>query len=275
MKRENKIKLFSTIFVVLVVLTLIFNRVLLRAKNFLDIKFLPLQTDIYSFTDKVKNNFSALYSYSEIIKENERLKKENMELRLLNNSNEQILKENERLTELLQMKETNKRIKNLKFARVVFKDIYNLNRKFYIDLGIENGIEKNMLVIYKENLVGRIVETFSNYSVVEMSTNNNARISARTSSGLLGVTQGNDENDRCMYFQPSTFEETLEVGEEIFTSGVSSIYPAGLKIGKITDIDRKENNIFKSIRIEPEFESKDLREVMVYKYENGLEKKGN
>lgn len=273
MKREKKIKLIATLFIVLAVLILIFNRALFKVKDFLDKSILPVQSKIYESADKVKEIKSAIYSYKNILEENEKLKKENMELKLTNRINETIKEENSRLTELLEMKETNKTIKNLKFARVIFRDVNNINSKFYIDLGKKNGIEKNMIVIYNDSLVGRVSEVFENYSMVTMITDSKARISVKSNNTLLGIAEGNDSGGDEMYFQPSTFEENLEIGEEITTSGISDIYPEGLKIGKIKEIDKSENNIFKSIKIKPEFESKDLREVMIYRYENDLEEK--
>lgn len=273
MKREKKIKLVATLFIVLAVLVLIFNRALFKVKDFLDRSLLPIQSRIYESADKVKEMKSAIHSYKNILEENEKLKKENMELKLVNTTNQVIKEENLRLTNLLEMKETNKIVKDLKFARVIFRDVNNINSKFYVDLGKKNGIEKNMIVMYKDFLVGRVSEVFEDYSMVTMITDSKARISVKSKSNLLGIAEGNDSGGDEMYFQPSTFEESLELGEEITTSGISDIYPEGLKVGRIKEIDKSENNIFKSIKIKPEFESKNLKEVMIYKYKNDMEKK--
>ena len=273
MKRDKRIKAVATLFIILAVLILIFNRALFKIKYFLDKSFLPIQSKIYQSAEKVGGIKEAIYSYKNILEENEKLKRENMELKLINSTNEIIKEENLRLTELLEMKETNKIIKNLKFARVIFRDVNNINSKFYIDLGSQDGIERNMIVIYNDFLVGRISEVFESYSIVTMITDSKARVSVKSSNNLLGISEGSDSGKNEMYFLPSTFEESLEEGEEIITSGISDIYPEGLKVGKIEEINKSENNIFKSIKIRPEFQSKNLKEVMVYKYENDLEKR--
>lgn len=273
MKREKRMRVIAIIFSILIVFTLIFNRALVKLKNILDESLLPVQSKIYESAGKVGNIKNVITSYKGIIEENEKLKKENMELKLLNSTNNVVLEENIRLTKLLEMKETNVAIKDLKFARVIFRDASNINSKFYIDLGLNDNIEKNMIVVYNDFLVGRISEVYTDYSMVSMITDSTTRVSVRSSSNLLGISQGSDDGKSEMFFQPSTFEETLEVGEEIITSGISDIYPEGLKIGKIIEINKSENNIFKSIKIKPEFESKDLKEVMIYKYDNDLEKK--
>lgn len=273
MKRDKKIKIIATVFIILAVLTLIFNRALFKIKKYIDQSFLPIQSKIYQTAEKIGDIKNAISSYKEILEENEKLKRENMEFKLLNSINKNIEEENFRLTNLLEMKENNQIIKNLKFARVIFRDVNTINNKFYIDLGRKNGIEKNMIVIYDDFLIGRISEVFEGYSLVTMITDNSAKISVKTENNLLGISQGSDDGKNEMYFLPSTFEEGIDLGEEIRTSGISDIYPEGLRVGKINEINKAENNMFKSIKIKPEFKSRDLKEVMVYKYENNLEKK--
>lgn len=275
MKAKNKIKIFLTIFLILIVFSLIFNRFLFKIKDFLDEAFLPIQSKIYTTTEKITIKTEGLFSYKDILEENEKLKKENMGLKLTNSANQVIKQENERLRVLLEMKETDKIGRDLKFGRVVFKDVNNINSKFYIDLGKKDKIEKNMVVVYNDNLIGRVSEVYEENSLVTMITDSNSRISARSTTNLLGIAQGNDGGESSMYFQPSTFEESLEIGEEIYTSGLSEIYPEGLKIGEIIEINKSENNIFKSIKIRPEFNSKNLREVIVYKYNGKLGDKEN
>ena len=67
-------------------------------------------------------------------------------------------------------------------------------------------------------------------------------------------------------------EDNLKEGEEIVTSGVSNIFPEGIKVGKIENIDDKENYSYKRITIKPAFESKDLKELIVIGHENTVNK---
>ena len=157
---------------------------------------------------------------------------------------------------------------NLKFARVSFSDINNLNNKIFIDLGAEDGIKIDMITVYGDYLVGKIVAVHNNYSEVELITNPNSIISAKTMRDILGIARGSDEEDGLLYFQPSIVEDNLKEGDEIITSGISDIYPEGIKIGKIEEIDEKENYGYKRVTLKPGFESKDLRELIVIGREN-------
>ena len=79
----------------------------------------------------------------------------------------------------------------------------------------------------------------------------------------MGVTRGSDEENGLLYFQASIFDERITVGDEVITSGISNIYPEGLKIGKVLRIDEKENYAYKTIKMEPGFKTKDLRELVI------------
>ena len=268
MKKESKIKILLPILAVIVVTVLIFNRLLFKLKNQIDKVALPIQSKVYNVANRAISIKDIIFSYEEIIAENENLKKENMELKIQKERNQKILEENERLLKLLEMKENSIYKGNLKFARVSFRDINNLNNKIFIDLGAEDGIKIDMITVYGDYLVGKIVAVHNNYSEVELITNPNSIISAKTMRDIWGIVRGSDEEDGLLYFQPSIVEDNLKEDDEIVTSGISDIYPEGIKIGKIEEIDEKENYGYKRVTLKPGFESKDLRELIVIGREN-------
>ena len=268
MKKESKIKILLPILAVIIVTVLIFNRLLFKLKDQIDKVALPIQSKVYNVANRAISIKDIIFSYEEIIAENENLKKENMKLKIQKERNQKILEENERLLKLLEMKENSIYKGNLKFARVSFSDINNLNNKIFIDLGAEDGIKIDMITVYGDYLVGKIVAVHNNYSEVELITNPNSIISAKTMRDILGIARGSDEEDGLLYFQPSIVEDNLKEGDEIITSGISDIYPEGIKIGKIEEIDEKENYGYKRVTLKPGFESKDLRELIVIGREN-------
>ena len=268
MKKESKIKILLPILAVIVVTVLIFNRLLFKLKDQIDKVALPIQSKVYNVANRAISIKDIIFSYEEIIAENKNLKKENMELKIQKERNQKILEENERLLKLLEMKENGIYKGNLKFARVSFSDINNLNSKIFIDLGAEDGIKIDMITVYGDYLVGKIVAVHNNYSEIELITNPNSIISAKTMRDILGIARGSDEEDGLLYFQPSIVEDNLKEGDEIVTSGISDIYPEGIKIGKIEEIDEKENYGYKRVTLKPGFESKDLRELIVIGREN-------
>ena len=268
MKKESKIKILLPILAVVIVTVLIFNRLLFKLKDQIDKVALPIQSKVYNVANRAVSIKDIIFSYEDIIKENENLKKETMELKIQKERNQKIHEENERLLKLLEMKENSVYKGDLKFARVSFSDINNLNNKIFIDLGTKDGIKIDMIAVYGDYLVGKIVAVHNNYSEVELITNPISIISAKTMNNILGIARGSDEENGFLYFQPSIVEDNLKEGDEIVTSGISDIYPESIKLGKIEKIDNKENYSYKMVTIKPGFESKDLREVIIIGREN-------
>ena len=268
MKKENKIKILLPILAVIIVTVLIFNRLLFKLKDQIDKVFLPIQSKVYNVANRAIGIKDIIFSYESIIAENENLKKENMKLKIEKVKEQEIHEENKRLLKLLEMKENSIYKGNLKFARVSFSDINNLNNKIFIDLGSKDGIKIDMITVYGDYLVGKIIAVHDSYSEVELITNPNCIISTKTMGEVLGIARGSDEEDGLLYFQPSIVEDNLKEGDEIITSGISDIYPEGIKVGKIEQIDEKENYGYKRVTLKPGFESKDLREVIVISREN-------
>ncbi len=268
MKKENKIKILLPILAVIIVTVLIFNRLLFKLKDQIDKAFLPIQSKVYNVANRAIGIKDIIFSYESIIAENENLKKENMKLKIEKVKEQEIHEENKRLLKLLEMKENSIYKGNLKFARVSFSDINNLNNKIFIDLGSKDGIKIDMITVYGDYLVGKIIAVHDSYSEVELITNPNCIISTKTMGEVLGIARGSDEEDGLLYFQPSIVEDNLKEGDEIITSGISDIYPEGIKVGKIEQIDEKENYGYKRVTLKPGFESKDLREVIVISREN-------
>ena len=307
MKKTNKTKIILSILVVVVVLMLIFNKFLFQLKEGMDRAALPTQSKIYSFGQRVLNIKNVIFHQDNIVEENQKLKEENMQLRLDSLRTDKIEEENERLLKLLEMKESNAYRDVIKFTRVIFSDANDINNRLYIDLGKKDGIRVDMIAVYGDYLVGKVSKTFDTYSVVDLISNPNSMVSSRLIKevekvenkennkevnvpeeplglqneeqvthkvgekikiNILGVARGSDEEDGLLYFQPSIYDNNITVGDEIYTSGLSNIYPEGIKIGKIEDINEKENYAYKTIKLRPGFESKDLRELIIINHRN-------
>lgn len=307
MKKTNKTKIILPILVVVVVLMLIFNKFLFQLKEGMDRAALPTQSKIYSFGQRILNIKNVIFHQDNIVEENQKLKEENMQLRLDNLRTDKIEEENERLLKLLEMKESKAYRDVIKFTRVIFSDANDINNKLYIDLGEKDGIRVDMIAVYGDYLVGKVSKTFDTYSVVDLISNPNSMVSSRLIKevekvenkennkeanvpeeplglqneeqvthkvgekikiNILGVARGSDEEDGLLYFQPSIYDNNITVGDEVYTSGLSNIYPEGIKIGKIEDINKKENYAYKTIKLRPGFESKDLRELIIINHRN-------
>lgn len=236
----------------------------------------PLQKRIYKIGMDIKETSEAITRYRQILEENKNLQAENIKYEQLLGYNSELLNENNRLRKILDMKERNKL--NIKVAKVNFRSQNNLYERFYIDLGEDDGIVSNMIVLSEDNkLIGKIGKVYNDYAVVDMITGENSNVSALSENDMLGIVKGSNEDDGTLYFEPNTFQNTLHVGEKVYTSGISDIYPKGLYIGDIFDIDEAQGDVFRSIKIKNDIDATKITEVLILmpKAEIETKKEGN
>ena len=252
-------------------LFLIFKGAINHGVELLSYIVFPIQKKIYQVGNYVKETKEAIISYQEILEENNQLKNEQIKYDMLVSYNEKLQEENTRLREILGIKEEKKL--NLKVARVNFRNPSNLYVRFYISQGKKDGIKKNMIVLSGETLIGKIGRVYEDYSIVDMITSENFNVSAITESQMLGIIKGSDEDDGTLYFEASTFQNSIVVGEKVYTSGISEIYPKGIYIGKVSKIDNSDGEIFRSIKVKNDIDILNMTEVLILMPEEKKEEK--
>ena len=252
-------------------LLLIFKGAINHGVELVSYVVFPIQKKIYEIGDYIKRTKEAIVSYQEILEENQVLKNEQIKYDILLSYNEKILEENRRLQEILKIKE--EKNLNLKVAKVNFRNPSNLYTRFYINLGKKDGVKKNMIVLSGETLIGKVGRVYENYSIVDMITSENFNVSALTESQMLGIIKGSDEEDGILYFEANTFQNNIEIGEKIYTSGISEIYPKGLYIGKVSEIDEDNGELFRSIKVKNDIDILNMMEVLILMPEDKKEVK--
>ncbi|MBM6876478.1 rod shape-determining protein MreC, partial [Fusobacterium mortiferum] len=65
----------------------------------------------------------------------------------------------------------------------------------------------------------------------------------------------------------------IEIGEKIYTSGISEIYPKGLYIGKVSEIDEDNGELFRSIKVKNDIDILNMMEVLILMPEDKKEVK--
>lgn len=240
----------------------LFHGVVNSTVDFTSYLIFPIQKRIYNIGTSIKETSDAITKYREILEENKRLQGENIKYEQVVAYNNELLDENERLRKILGMKEENKL--DIKVAKVNFRNQNNLYERFFIDLGSKDGMMPNMIVLTGDNkLIGKIGKVYNDYSVVDMITGENSNVSALSESSMLGIIKGSNEDDGTLYFEPNTFQNILQVGEKIYTSGISDIYPKGLYIGDVSEIDEAQGDVFRSIKVKNDVDPIDISEVLI------------
>lgn len=193
-------------------------------------------------------------------KENDELKKRVQELEYTIFQLGEIRRENQRLKELLKFGEDIPREKVL--AQVVGLDASSEFNVLRINKGAKDGIKLKSTVVTSGGLVGYVYRVNDYFSDILTILNQNSRIDAIiTRTRSHGIVEGLTDSKCVMKYVTRT--EPVQVGDELITAGLGNIYPKGLRVGSITNIERESYGITQSIEITPSVNFRKLEEVIV------------
>jgi rod shape-determining protein MreC len=173
--------------------------------------------------------------------------------------------ENETLRQLLQFTQANPTYSYRAaevVGHVIGQDPSNLLRYIIIDIGTGDGVAKGMPVVTDRGLVGRIVEASSRSSKVLMITDVSSSVNAIIqSSRATGIVEGKADGGLVMKYIPQPV--TVNLGDIILTSGLGATFPKRLVIGQVTDIHKRDIELFQQAEIKPTVDFERLEVVLV------------
>ena len=193
----------------------------------------------------------------------------------LTESNEDLLKENALLREeLLAVKaklgntSTDSLPKTYRVitANVINNSVNNQQNLIILDKGELDGIKPDMGVICSTGVVGIIKTVSDNFSVVIPIINNQSMISCKLdSSNNFGSLVWENADYRYAKLTEIPKHVKVNVGETISTSGFSSIFPADIPVGVVTNVE-EESEQFLSIDVELSTNFRTLSYVEITNY---------
>jgi len=151
-------------------------------------------------------------------------------------------------------------------AHVIFNSIANNKNYIIIDKGSRHGIEKNLGVINNNGPVGVVIQVSENYSCIVSVLNKESNIGARIqNSKYFGILRWDAKDYRLAKLEEIPKHVTVHKGDLIETSGYSTFFPEGLKIGKVIGKKNNPENNFSTITVELDNDFAHLNYVYVLK----------
>ena len=146
-------------------------------------------------------------------------------------------------------------------TRVIGEDVTPWKKVFLLDKGSRNNLTKDMAVVVPEGLVGRILEVEPYTAHAILLPDPDSRVSALTAtSRAQGIIAGTGTDMLQMKYL--ALDAEVEVGEDVMTSGIGSIFPKGLEIGKIESIERDSDGLHLLALVKPSVPFSKLEEVL-------------
>ena len=227
----------------------------------------PVQGGATSLAGSVRGFFNYLKNMKGYEKENEKLRERVAELEDELRKNESLKSENERLRDLLKLKENQK---NFDFvaADVVAFNTDNFSRTYIVNKGLKDGVTENCAVMTAYGLVGYVSKVGRSWSKISTITDPQVSVSASIMRvGNTAIVQGDMslmEKGACKMTYVSK-ESGIEIGDFIETSGSGGIIPSGIYIGKVTEIKDDVTGVSQEAVIKPGVDFSDIDEVMIIK----------
>jgi rod shape-determining protein MreC len=203
--------------------------------------------------------------------ENEDLKSQVAELRSQVTELQQAAGENEQFEKLLELDRTAPLGGYEKVtARVIGRSPTVWFSTVQIDQGSSAGAEKNDAVVTGDGLVGRITDVTPNTAQVELITDHNNAVSAQVMpNGPTGIVEPEVGDPEDLLLDYISSDEPVQENQTLVTAGwsngqISSAYPPGIPIGRVSSTDAAEpEQEFQRIHVEPFVELRELGYVQV------------
>jgi rod shape-determining protein MreC len=252
------------------------NPTIREIQNGVSFAFRPIQGAVHDVAQGIASMATAVTEIDRLRVENEALTAENQRLTRENAQFDEIRRENESLTGLLQMKA------GFEFqttaATVIARESSEFRRLVVLDRGTNDGIAVgDVAVAAGAALAGRVVEVGPDSAKVVLVTDSGSTVIGQlTTNAATGQVVGGLD-DGVLVMSQIDSSQKVTVGDEVVTAGIElgggirSPYPKGLLLGQVIDVQRDANDVVQTAYLQPAANLDKLEYVLVIlDYKGGL-----
>jgi len=224
----------------------------------------PFQMLIIYIENTVENGVAFLTSLNSLSEENKTLRKEIRQLKSELNEMEEYRIQNKRLKELLLYKEFTVDDYELVSAGVIGRNPSNWFSTLIVNRGMQDGIKPDMTVVVPEGLVGKIVAVHRNTAEVLLITDPRMGVGAIIQqSRIPGVVKGVAGGRGKLKMLHLPKDVPIKRNQVIVTSGLGGVYPKGIRIGMVLNVENDPRELFQIAELEPFVDLKNLEYVFI------------
>jgi len=232
--------------------TSLFERTILRVTA-------PLQNGLDFTWDGVYGVWSHYLWLIDTSRQNEDLLAENHRLQGALTGIEELRLSNQRLRRMLDFVEETQ-LRGVA-AEVIAEDASSWFRTVVIDKGSEDGIREGMPVVVPEGVVGRVIRVSGGESRVLLITDASSAAAALVQrTRTRGVCRG---EGALLNLDFALRQEDIAPGDKVITSGMGGVFPKGIAIGEVEEVEKGDFGLFQSVKVRPIADFSRLEEVLV------------
>ncbi len=144
-------------------------------------------------------------------------------------------------------------------ARIIGSGAGANSKAVFVDRGTAAGVQRGMAVVTPDGIVGKVIASYPTASQVLLITDGDFAAGVVTQKGVHGTLRGQG-TPQCKV-EYVAFEEKVEPGELLFTSGDDRIFPRGFPVGVVKTV--RPSQPFKEILVEPTGLQRGLEDVLI------------
>ena len=250
-------------FLFFLVLQIIALSFLFRYNKFHEAAFMGVANEL---TGRINTRYSNVEYYFHLKKTNELLAAENEKLLNTQASNFQPADTAIKLIQDTIPYDTlgNKRRYLWRSARVVNNSVALQNNYITLHRGEKQGVTKDMGVIGPMGLVGMVVNTSENFSVVMSMLNRQSSVSAKLlKTDEIGKIQWDGASPSAVTMINIPKSAKVAKGDSVVTSGYSLSFPPDIMIGTVSEVIGEKSSNFYVLRVKPSTDFFSLKYVNV------------
>jgi rod shape-determining protein MreC len=224
----------------------------------------PVQWLVVAALDSLSSTWDRYIALVDVEAENETLRKDNERLSAALAQREEQRLENERLHYLLGLRDRSPEEHTL-FARVIAISPTPLFRSVRIDRGSDDRVHVGAAVVSNSGVIGRVGAVGADWADVMLLVDANSSTDVlvqrtRARARVRGVGGDRDLGIKVEYLGRT---EDVAPGDILITSGAGKIFPKGLRVGRVTSVERGAFGLYQAATVEPSADFRRLEEVMI------------
>ncbi|WP_347549417.1 rod shape-determining protein MreC [Pseudalkalibacillus hwajinpoensis] len=227
-----------------------------------------LQSIFYKPANSVAGLFESIGDMKDMYEENKLLKSRLNEFVSLSEELKTVKNENEELKSELNI-DSSTGLSNYEtyHANMIARSPDRWNDLLTIDKGKQDGVAANMAVATADGLIGKVknVQPFSSTVQLISDVDRTNRIAAMTQEdeNVFGTIEGYDTEKEVLLFSKIPVDIKVEKGQTVITAGNGGIFPRGIVIGEIVDVETDNVGTTQTAHVKPAADLYDINNVMV------------
>jgi len=244
----SRLLIFSALSLAFLVADVRFNY-LASLRHVASVIIYPLQRIAAAPSSIARRIGDFFVTHGSLREDNARLVRENFDYGVLLQQLKALQEENAQLRNLLAVRE------RLPFDLIAAEVLYAardpFSRKVIIDRGFQHEVRPGQPVVDNRGVVGQVTRAYPWLAEVTLVTDKGQFVPVQNLRNGLRAVLGGTGSDGTLELRFIPLNADYQNGDELVTSGIDGVYPPGLPVARVTNVERSAEQLFARIICTP------------------------